>query len=750
MSKEKTMPAPTVEGTATAAATGSSSRLPLRGWALELARRWNSNSYSLFVLHGNIFDVFPVQEGADLTYLPLKTFLMRRLFPERSYLLFYDIADGLTFGSAEMQKRFFEWLEIYDQVENTNFHQTGPPREFTKLVALLRRFFLRAADEKEGRKSVTLIVDFPEKIIPDTPDASSSIDERMALVTLLKWASSPDLRRLDVGIILVTESAAELHSDLLQNPHVAQIRIDLPDLEERSRFLRSNVVTALANGRAVAEWSDLGLDDLAAQTSGLSLLRLQHVLAEAVRNGTRVTAEHVAGSKKRLIEEYCQGLVRFKNPKPGLNLEAVATHQAAKQKLRELAWLITNNKRDVLERGVLLPGRVGVGKSFLVDCFASDCGLPVMEIGEFRSKWVGDTELQQARILMTIRALGPVIVVVDEADAVFGTREADGDSGVSGRVFAAFAAHIGDATLRGRELWVAMTSRPDLLSIDMKRQGRFGLCIPLFPAQGPEDVADLFTTIARVKKIALSEPLISFIRETLGQRPLTGSDVESILIRAKERAVLARHDDDVQLADLQDAVNSFIDPLDPDLLALQETAAIRPAPTGAICRRYRQTDRAALRGVRSARCAWRAGSGKAILPRHFMRTIDDLVGVHGLKNLKVSDLKAGGKWEEVVAFKLATLDPNRFTEGMLAEKVGQLVEMVRESLAGRYAELSLVAFAHILTALDYFVVVYDRNPDTRIDGYSDDFEEINRVMTRFESEIRKFKEWKLKLGSGPW
>src|SRR5207247_4969940 len=107
-----------------------------------------------------------------------------------------------------------------------------------------------------------------------------------------------------------------------------------------------------------------------------------------------------------------------------------------------------------------------------------------MEIGEFRSKWVGDTERQQMRILMTIRALGPVIVVVDEADAVFGTREADGDSGVSGRVFAAFAAHIGDASLRGRELWVAVTSRPGLLSINMKRQGRFGLWIPRFRSPG--------------------------------------------------------------------------------------------------------------------------------------------------------------------------------------------------------------------------------------------------------------------------
>jgi SpoVK/Ycf46/Vps4 family AAA+-type ATPase len=72
-----------------------------------------------------------------------------------------------------------------------------------------------------------------------------------------------------------------------------------------------------------------------------------------------------------------------------------------------------------------------VGKSFLIDCFASECGLPVMELGDFRSKWVGDTERQQTRILATVRALGPVIVVVDEADAVFGNRSESGDSGVA-------------------------------------------------------------------------------------------------------------------------------------------------------------------------------------------------------------------------------------------------------------------------------------------------------------------------------
>src|SRR5690349_7283595 len=114
---------PPPSGTATA-----SPRLPLRGWALDFARRWNGGTYSLFVIHGNIFDLFPVQDDSTINYVPLKTFLVRRLFPERACLLFYDISDGLTFGSADMQTRFFEWLELYDSTENTNFHQAGLPR----------------------------------------------------------------------------------------------------------------------------------------------------------------------------------------------------------------------------------------------------------------------------------------------------------------------------------------------------------------------------------------------------------------------------------------------------------------------------------------------------------------------------------------------------------------------------------------------------------------------------------------------
>src|SRR5215831_10057780 len=200
-----------------ACSTPPQSRLPLRGWSLELARRWNGSTYSLFVLHGNIFDLFPVQENGSVNYVPLKTFLTRRLFPDRACLLFYDISGGLTFGSPEMQKRFFEWLEVFDSVENTNFHQQGPPKSFLALAPLLTRFFLKVAEDDRHWQGVTLVIDFPETLIPATDGAGMSVEERTNLVTFMKWAAAPELSRIDVGVLLITESASALQADLLRN-----------------------------------------------------------------------------------------------------------------------------------------------------------------------------------------------------------------------------------------------------------------------------------------------------------------------------------------------------------------------------------------------------------------------------------------------------------------------------------------------------------------------------------------------------
>lgn len=546
-------------------------------WSKEFARRWNAETHTVFVLHGNIFDIFPVpvNDSGKFTYSSLKVFFARRLFNKRKSLLFYDISEGLSFASSDMQTDFMAWLSVRDEVEKTKYAINGPPKDFNLLAPILKGYF-QSISKKDDCVGATLVINFPEKIVPASEESMASKEERQSTVNILKWATSLEMRSWDVGIFLVAETLGEVNKDILSNPYVAQVEIGLPGEAERISYLETEWADK-TDFKAALKKGGIGLEDLGKRTSGLNLIRLKNLILEAVHNGDPITSEYIAMSKKRLIEEFCQGLVKFKEPVTGRSLDMVATHKAAKEKLKELAWLIKNGKGDVMEKGVLIPGRIGVGKSWLVDCFASECGLPVLEMGEFRSKWVGDTESQQAKILLTLKALGPVIVVVDEADQVFGSSrdQSSGDSGVSGRVFAAFAAHIGDSSLRGRELWFAMTSRPDLLAIDMKRQGRFGLCIPLFPSQTSEEVEELFVKVSGSKGLVLNREALNHIIRTMGDKEMTGSEVESIVVRAMEAAVLSGRDKkEVSTEDFKKAADDFIDSLDPNVIELQIVAGV--------------------------------------------------------------------------------------------------------------------------------------------------------------------------------
>ena len=66
----------------------------------------------------------------------------------------------------------------------------------------------------------------------------------------------------------------------------------------------------------------------------------------------------------------------------------------------------------------------------------------------------------------------PVGVIIDEADAFLGDRNQQGDSGTSNRVFAQLSSFMGNTEYRGKIVWFLITCRPDLLPIDLKRQGR--------------------------------------------------------------------------------------------------------------------------------------------------------------------------------------------------------------------------------------------------------------------------------------
>jgi SpoVK/Ycf46/Vps4 family AAA+-type ATPase len=245
-------------------------------------------------------------------------------------------------------------------------------------------------------------------------------------------------------------------------------------------------------------------------------------------NDRRITAAWLGSIKKDLIEREGQGLLDF--VESSFTLDNVAGHDAVKTWLREDAELLKRGSLRALPMGYLIAGRIGTGKTFLVQCWAGELGIPCVVFKNFRDRWVGATESNLEKIFAILRALGQVVVFVDEADQASGRREGgDGDSGLSGRVYSMLAKEMSDTRNRGRILWVFATSRPDLLEVDLKRQGRLDVHIPLFPPETAAEREALLLAIAKKLKLPLTaDDLPPFTDDvTLG-----GNELEGVLVRA--------------------------------------------------------------------------------------------------------------------------------------------------------------------------------------------------------------------------
>jgi SpoVK/Ycf46/Vps4 family AAA+-type ATPase len=297
-------------------------------------------------------------------------------------------------------------------------------------------------------------------------------------------------------------------------------------------------------------------------------LGLRAIARQAAARDGRIDPAVLGGVKKELIESQCGGLLEF--VEPSFTLEMVVGHEAVKQQLRADAALLAQGHLDAVPMGYLVCGPVGTGKSFLAECFAGTVGVPAVKLRNFRSKYVGETEANLERILTVLRAMGPVVVVIDEADAALGSREASGDSGTSARVFAQIAAQMGDTRYRGRILWMLLTCRPDLLPIDLKRPGRAEIHLPLLPPDTPEEVTAMFVAMGRKNGVVLDPAGATGVSP---ERGLTGADIEAIVLDARRRA-LVHGTGDLSADELAESARTFVPAVDNLEKELQRTAAI--------------------------------------------------------------------------------------------------------------------------------------------------------------------------------
>src|SRR5688500_16075724 len=91
------------------------------------------------------------------------------------------------------------------------------------------------------------------------------------------------------------------------------------------------------------------------------------------------------------------------------------------------------------------------------------------------------------------------------------------------------AKEMSDTRDRGRIIWVFATSRPDLLEVDLKRQGRLDVHIPLFPPQTGAEAKALLLAIAKKLKFPLKAEDLPEISDDV---VLGGNEIEGVLVRA--------------------------------------------------------------------------------------------------------------------------------------------------------------------------------------------------------------------------
>jgi len=532
----------------------------LPAWAQELSYKYCSKTANLYLLSGNIRDFLPhkMKEG-EFTFVKIQDYVSEVLFGNRDIIAFYDRSSGVSFCTPEMKRDYLATMQrLVKKATPGNLLSRNPIRALSNL----ERYFYASIPHN---KRIVLIVDFAETVVPNTDISRYTDEDRYCLVTLNRWSNDPIFTQGDVSIILLTENLADINAAIVRSPSAIKVNIPIPDEKVRESFLGY----LERQGKLLLE-PRLDIGDFAQITSGLNLVNLNQLAAESFQEDRPIGPGYLKEKKKQIIESEAAGLLEFIESEH--DLSAVSGHEFVKKRFRNAAKAIREGRLDVLPMGYLIAGPVGTGKSFMVSAFTGEIGIPIVKFRNFRSKWQGVTESNLEKVLNILKAMAPVGVMIDEADAFLGDRNQEGDSGTSNRVFSQIASFMGNTEYRGRIIWFLITCRPDLLPIDLKRQGRAEEHLALFYPETADEKEDLFTTLVRklslkIQKVNIGETFRRFKYE------FSGADLESILIRAKFLAAMGGHVV-VTKADLEQTIQDFMPPAYPHEIELQNLVAV--------------------------------------------------------------------------------------------------------------------------------------------------------------------------------
>lgn len=216
-------------------------------WAAELGQKYASGIAHVFVLHHNVQDYVAGVVGIG-DYL-------RAMLAKRDLVISYDIAEGITFAGPEQEALFRQALGIDQQAkswaadlglnakESKTQAKVALPCDPAQALPLLERALhlkaIKMADGSVIHPRVAIIINWAEQIAPND---SVQPSDRVAMVTLAKWAVDAEIMANQGIVILVTRSLSDLAEPLRSSTsRVEAITVKLPDEGSRMAWISDYV-----------------------------------------------------------------------------------------------------------------------------------------------------------------------------------------------------------------------------------------------------------------------------------------------------------------------------------------------------------------------------------------------------------------------------------------------------------------------------------------------------------------------------
>jgi SpoVK/Ycf46/Vps4 family AAA+-type ATPase len=277
------------------------------------------------------------------------------------------------------------------------------------------------------------------------------------------------------GVIIITGHNLNI-PDILK-PISAIFRPPEPDIEEY-RELLYHILRDLRNRVKIKfEMTSEDIDRLINNLKGLTILEAEKILTKALIEDSRLGPEDITKvieAKKDIVER--EGVLEYYPVEE--SMADIADLNGLKKWLAKRRELINDPIRAKefglsFPKGILLLGVPGCGKSLCARAIAMEWSLPLLRLdpANLYNKYIGESEKNFKRAMVTSEKLAPVILWIDEIEKAFSSSNSNEDGGVSMRIFGSFLTWLQDR--KGDVFIVATANDIDQLPPEFLRKGRF-------------------------------------------------------------------------------------------------------------------------------------------------------------------------------------------------------------------------------------------------------------------------------------